>query len=184
MRKIWAIAFLICSAPLIGLAADELPDLSPNELEKLRTELQKKLAAEKASHPAIARLSESLGKLFKDNYPDALIDLKQSDLSAQTAVQKFMIHTVFKTGEIAPDAHEEIGPSAKGFILKISVQPGRYDGAAVLPQTFRNPYWQTFANTYALSDKEYIHLHLSYGIRISDDFIEKVKQAVAAAAKN
>ena len=54
--------------------------------------------------------------------------------------QKFKIHGVGKSGEIATETHDEIGPSAKGFVLNIHLQPQGEVNQAVTPQTVRRPY--------------------------------------------
>jgi hypothetical protein len=95
--------------------------------------------------------------------------------------QTFKIHGVSKGGEVALEAHDEIGPSARGFILTLHVQPKGEVNQAVTPQTLRRPYWMTDLDVtpIAKSDQQ-IYWGLSYGARTDAKLLEDLRAKLRA----
>lgn len=89
--------------------------------------------------------------------------------------QTLKLHTVDKTGAISDAAHDEESPEAGGILLKVSLEDGTYQGAAVIPQEVREPYCSTFINAYPVSGGKHILLNLSYGSRADKKLIEAIK---------
>jgi hypothetical protein len=85
---------------------------------------------------------DQLEDLFLRYYPNANIDRKTGQFRAQFNIRKFMIHHALKTGEWQ-EAQEQDGPNRKGIICGISYASGAFGGAAVVPQTFNNRYFES-----------------------------------------
>ena len=109
------------------------------------------------------------------DYPDA-----QESLVITYLPQTFKVHSVSMTGEVSAEAHDEQGPSFKGFVLRVYTQAKGEVNQAVTPQTIHRPYWLTDLNVTPLgkSDKQ-IYWALSYGGRtdkkLLDDLRAKLK---------
>ena len=83
----------------------------------------------------------------------------------------FAIHPQSKTGNIQEKTYEEEGPNYKGFKFSLSVQAGKYQGAAIVPQTLRRPYWQTYIDRPPTEDgKGHYVISFSYGSRLDTHF--------------
>jgi hypothetical protein len=89
--------------------------------------------------------------------------------------QTFKIHTILKTGEVSEKAHDEEGPNVDGILLDVTLQDGPYQGAAVIPQDLKGPYWTTFINAYQVADGRYLWLRLSYGSRADKKLMDAIK---------
>lgn len=76
------------------------------------------VAARAAQDDAVilARLSERLHAAA----PDAVISTNDTTLSASFQTMTFKIHGRSMTGEIAKEAHDEVGPAHDGFLLRAS----------------------------------------------------------------
>jgi hypothetical protein len=109
------------------------------------------------------------------------ITRRADGLTARYKTRRFMVHNIQKTGKISARAREVEGPSYVGFLLKLDLQKGRYQGAAVIPQDNSRPYWRTHINAHHLSSDEYVWVSLSYGVRTDRRLVERIKKAVEAA---
>jgi hypothetical protein len=89
-------------------------------------------------------LTNKLSTTIREHCPDALIEISESGFSAKHGTMMFTVHGKSKTGEVFPQTYQEEGPNFKGFLLRVSLKEGAYEGAAVVPQTLRGPYYPTF----------------------------------------
>ena len=83
------------------------------------------------------------------------------------------------TGEFSREAHDEIGPTFKGFVLFVDVQPKGEVNQAETPQTLRRPYWETYIQVtpVAGSDKQ-LYWGLSYGSQTDTNLLAQIRQAI------
>ncbi len=144
------------------------------------------VAEKETPHPTLKALKIEITKILADFLPDAKIEFKDSIwLVAHYKTQKFMVHSIAKTGRISDEAHEEEGPNHEGILLNFYVNSGnQYLGSLVIPQTFREPYWSTYINAYSIPDRdEHVWTSLSYGIRVDPKMLEEIKAILAKIEK-
>jgi hypothetical protein len=103
----------------------------------------------------------------------------QSSLTISYRAQTFKIHGSSMTGEFSKEAHDEIGPTFKGFVLFIHVQPKGQFNQACTPHTLQRPYWRTYIQVtpVAGSDKQ-LYWGLSYGSRADTNLLAQLRQAI------
>ena len=89
-------------------------------------------------------LVQKLTQAIRKHCPDATIEVSKQAFVAKFGTMTFTLHGRSKTGEVSPKTHQEEGPNYKGFMLHIALHDGRYQGAAVVPQTLQGPYFPTF----------------------------------------
>ncbi len=78
----------------------------------------------------------------------------------------FMVHGSSMVGERSREAHEVIGPSYEGFLVRVHLQEQGEINQPVVPQTIREPYWNTDLNAYSLASGEQVYVVTSYGSRL------------------
>lgn len=116
-------------------------------------------------------LADRIKKVVRQYYPDAQIAQDNGNFTASHGTMMFTVHRVMRDGEILEKTHQEVGPNHRGFILSLSVQDGKYEGAAVVPQTLRRPYWQTYIDRPSTEDGQGHHvINFSYGSRLNEEF--------------
>ena len=103
----------------------------------------------------------------------------QSFVTISYRTQTFKIHGGSMTGEFAKEAHDEVGPTFKGFILSVDLQKKGEVNQAATPQTLRRPYWETYIQLtpVAGSDRQ-LYWGLSYGSRTDTNLLAQIRQAV------
>jgi hypothetical protein len=134
--------------------------------------------------PVLTRLYSHLGPLFQRHYPQVTSQQEPDGIQFVHDTRTFLIHTALKTGEWQ-EAREVRGPKRRGILCSIRLREGRYDGAAVLPQTFDERYFQTLVMAVPSPDQAfYLYVHLSYPDTVSSaflkDFDETLQQAWAS----
>lgn len=91
--------------------------------------------------------------------------------------QMFKIHFRSMTGEISPEAHDQLGPSFKGFVLHVHLQNRGEVNQAVTPQTLQEPYWRTDLDVTPLAGTpKQIFWALSYGVRTDPNMLMQLRQ--------
>jgi hypothetical protein len=100
-------------------------------------------------------------------------------INAKHGTMTFTIHRRWKTGEILEQTDQTEGPNFEGFILALSVQEGKYEGQAVVPQTLGTPYWQTYIDRPATEDGQgHYVINFSYGSRLNKEFMKELFEAL------
>jgi hypothetical protein len=152
---------LLVAADIIGAVSARAGDFAPT-LQQI----------ERAVRPAMAELSPA---------PAFVADTDNGILTIEYETRKFMVHNASMTGEWSTEAHEETGPKATGFLLKIYLVNPDEVLQQVTPQTLHQPYWESFLDETPLkgSAKE-MSWNLSYGTRTDPALLEKLKQALAS----
>ena len=77
-----------------------------------------------------------------------------------------MAHGPSKVGERSREAHEVVGPSHNGFLVRIHLQEPGTVNQAVVPQTIREPYWNKDIGVHRLSSGEQVYVATSYGSKL------------------
>lgn len=119
-----------------------------------------KAGAEESKLPDLTKFAAKVEQLLHSYYPNLTRENISSNAICFSAdTMKFMIHMPLKTGEWQP-AHEEIGPQRKGIRCCLNLSPGRWMGAAAMPQEFDHHYFKVYAMA-PYSEKHNCHLHAS-----------------------
>lgn len=129
--------------------------------------------------PLSADLVEALSGAIRKRCPDAKIGVSEQAFVASYGTMMFALHGRSKTGEIFPQTYEEEGPNFKGFILRIVLHDGKYQGAATVPQTLQGPYFRTFIDALATDDgKKYYEVRFSFGNGLDPQLKEAIFEAL------
>jgi len=102
-----------------------------------------------------------------------------STLLVTYKAQNYKIHGRSMSGEISPEAHDELGPTFKGFVLQVHLQEKGEINQAVTPQTLEGPYWKTDLDVAPLAgSQKQIYWALSYGRRTDTELLTKIRQSL------
>ena len=133
--------------------------------------------------PEADKAYEALYKVLKE-YGISGVAQDNHNLRVTHKTNKFMIHTVHKTGYISPKPVEIEGPNYDGLIVEARVCMGQYAGQAEIPQEWKRTYWKTFINAYPIDEgKSHLYLSISYGTRTDKMMIEKIKKCFGPIVK-
>lgn len=111
--------------------------------------------------PEIDSIFNELEQILKEYKFDNELAKENNSFKATYHTDKFIIHSIDKTGYISPKTVEVIGPNHDGFILASSIKECDHRGAALIPQELDRTYWKTFINAYPLSaSNQYIWFSL------------------------
>lgn len=128
--------------------------------------------------PELVGVAEGLQLTLRELDPPA--DLRFTNqgttLVATYLPQTFKIHGTTMSGAIDLEAHDEVGPSYKGFVLQVHLQKLGEINQAVTPQTIRRPYWSTDLDVTPLAGtKHQIYWALSYGSRTDKELLVRLR---------
>jgi hypothetical protein len=140
-------------------------------------------AEAKATAPGLtlSDLLSDLRPVFQRYYPEAKSQLRGDLLEFEHDTRVFLIHVPLKTGEWQ-EAREIRGPNPGGILCTIELRDGRYNGAAVLPQTFNNRYFDTAVMAVASPDQSrHLYVHLSYPDTVKKGFLVEFQETVRTA---
>ncbi len=141
---------------------------------------------ENRNHPILADLKEKILPLLKQASPEASCSLigNNYSLSCKLLPQKFMIHAINKTGEIAKEAHAQVGPSARGLIIQMTIYDPQFFGQAqiIYPWERKDPYWTTLLDYYPLNENATLHTWISYGVLTDPEMINTIKNIIRQEA--
>lgn len=121
-----------------------------------------------------AALAPALSKL--EPKAEVTIDDDGSTLVISYLPQSFKIHGRSMTGEISSVAHDQIGPSFKGFVLRASIQRKGEINQGVTPQTLVKPYWKTDIDVTPVDGtSSQLFWGLSYGSRTESNVLSQIR---------
>lgn len=124
----------------------------------------------------LAEVVTGLTRVSERLMPAASVEKEEQTVTLSYKPRTYTVHYTDKTGRHSEKAYEVVGPRYDGLIVRVTLQDGRYAGAAVLPQEFRHPYWISFGNAYPISKgKQHLHGSISYGSRTDRKLIKEVK---------
>jgi hypothetical protein len=94
-----------------------------------------------------------------------------------------MIHEATKTGEWQ-DAAEQVGPQKGGICGDAVVEPGRFEGAALVPQAFDKRYFiEWMAAPYSEKLNRHLLVHLKVPKDAPQEFVKEFAELVATFEK-
>lgn len=112
----------------------------------------------------LRQLETELRQRFSDlRAIDYRFDNGGRTLVAEFKTRKFMVHGRSKVGVRSREAHEVVGPSHTGFLVRIHLQGAGTVNQAIVPQTIREPYWNTDLDVQGLNSREQVYIATSYG---------------------
>jgi|JI10StandDraft_1071094.scaffolds.fasta_scaffold202019_2 hypothetical protein len=114
------------------------------------------------SPSVLSTLASRLNPILQRHYPHAKVTIEGNRIAFEYDTRVFLVHSALKTGEWQ-EAREVEGPNRNGILCAIELREGRYDGAAVLPQTFNEHYFQTTVMQVPSRDgARYLYVPLSF----------------------
>lgn len=123
--------------------------------------------------PVLKHVYAGLHPVFQRYYPKVSARLAASGIDFEYDTRAFLIHVPLKTGEWQ-EAREIKGPNRRGILCHISLVQGRYDGPAILPQTFNDRYFETLVMAVAQAgERAYLYVHLSYPDGVDARFLNE-----------
>ena len=132
-------------------------------------------------NPELTRVAAAVRPVLEkfDIKADITFANPNASLLVSYRTQSFKIHARSMTGEISPVAHDETGPSFKGFVLRVHLQDKGEVNQAVTPQTLQEPYWQTNLEVTPLGGtQKQIYWALSFGSRTDAKLLEQLRKAM------
>ena len=126
----------------------------------------------------LGRLYSELRTLFVRHYPQVTSHQLNEKLHFEHDTRIFIIHEQRKTGEWQ-DPWETRGPKSGGILCDIQMREGKYEGAAVVPQTFDKRYFSLLVMApYSQRHNAYLYVHLSYPGNVREDFLKQFAELV------
>ena len=119
--------------------------------------------ASESMSPQLAQLKADLQQRFSDLDVTYRADNRGHTLIAEFETRKFLVHVGSKAGKRSREAHEVLGPSHAGFLIRFHLQDAGTVNQAQVPQTIREPYWQTYLNVFPLDHQQQVYVAYSYG---------------------
>jgi hypothetical protein len=139
------------------------------------------------SYPILKRAEQTLRSALADIEPDLEVEYPTSSFSliVNYKTQDFVIRPRSKTGAISEQTYNETGPSFRGFAMKCHLQPAGTINQAEIPQTIKEPYWQTDLNVtqVAGTDKQ-LYWALSYGSRTEKSLLTRIRKAMESLSNS
>jgi hypothetical protein len=131
------------------------------------------------AEPPPDELVQKLTMAIRQHCPDAKIAVTKTEFVAKFETMMFTLHRRGKGGDVFPDTYQDEGPKAKGFILRVTLNDGTYQGAAVVPQTLREPYFSTYIDASAAKQKDkHYFISFSYGSRLDKNLKQAIFEAI------
>lgn len=126
------------------------------------------------------RVAAALNLLFASLPPSEVTSkIDENSVEILFRPQTFTVHGHSMTGEFSKGTHQEVGPSYKGLVLRISRQQLGLVNQAVTPQTIQEPYWTTDLDITPLKSADcQLFWALSYGARPDPKLLAAVRNAL------
>ena len=127
----------------------------------------------------VTAIYDQVQKLLTQHYPQAKFERSNGNFVAKFDTRTFMIHHALKTGEWQ-EARPQEGPNRKGIQCSISSAPGRWAGAAMVPQSFEYHYFTSLLMA-PYNEKLNRHLiaHLDYPNGTSPQLLTEYQKVLA-----
>jgi hypothetical protein len=129
--------------------------------------------------PPSDELIEKLTKAIRKHCPDATFEMTKQEFVAKFETMTYTLHARGKSGEAFERTYQEEGPKFKGFLLRVELREGKYEGAAVVPQTLQEPYYSTFIDASNVEkDNKHHFVHFSYGGRLDPELKKAIIEVI------
>ena len=126
---------------------------------------------EKSIRTALAEIEGELSFEYRKSLPNTLV--------VNYRTRTFMVHGQSKRGEYTEKVHETVGPSYRGFQLRLTLEEAGFINAAGVPQTSREPYWTTYLDTRLLEGTDQqVFCGLSYGRQVDQELLVHVRKII------
>ena len=120
----------------------------------------------------VAALYQEVRQLARRYYPDVTSHRLGDKIHFEHNTRIFIVHEAWKTGEWQ-DPWEERGPKLGGIHCDISITPGHYSGAAVVPQSFDKRYFTAYLMApYSKELDAHLHILIKHPRNVPDGFIK------------
>lgn len=136
-------------------------------------------------------LATELKSLFQVLAPDATVKLSGKELTAQFLCQNYHIHThaLGMGGDVSQNSRERLGPTARGFLLRIQYWEEPYSGQAGPAGSFnpnaqhgnefKDHYWKRRSYEFTLpKDRGYLRFYYSYGTRTDPKLLSGIAEVI------
>ena len=138
----------------------------------------------KGANPPLKTLYSEMRALFLKHYPKATAHLLNGKMHFEQDTRVFIVHEPLKNGEWQ-DPWETRGPKPGGILCDITLQEGRYMGAAVVPQTFDKRYFQVLLMApYSAKHDRHLNVHLTCPAKVKPEFLNEFTQLVNDFSKH
>jgi hypothetical protein len=129
--------------------------------------------------PLPDEMVQKFTEMIRKHCPEATIDKDGDAFNAKHGTMIFSVHRRSKTGEVSPDLDRVEGPNFKGFMLRVSLGKGKYEGAAQVPQTLKEPYYSVFIDAPPTADRmNHYQVSFSYGSRLDPDLKKAIFEMI------
>ncbi len=123
----------------------------------------------------LSRYVDVLEPIVKSHNKNVEIKMNDRRWVAGWNYQYFTVHRRRPTGEYLPETDELLGPNFTGFLINVSIVDGAYQGAARIPQTLNDTYWDAWINRPAVPDcNAHYVFNVLYGDQTDPAFIKAV----------
>jgi len=137
------------------------------------------LPAPLLAEPPEAEVVRTLTSAISNLCPKAHIETDRLIFSAKFSTMVYTMHSRLKTGEVSTQTYQQEGPGFEGFTLGVSLEDGKYAGAADVPQTVQGPYFPTFLDAPATDGgKKHYLVQFSYGPRLNPAIKKAILDAI------
>ena len=128
--------------------------------------------------PDLGPFLAEVRRLVERHYPKATVRRDGSVIHFEFNTRKFLIHEPLLTGEWQ-DAHEEVGPQKGGIYADLSLNPGKYQGMADVPQSFDKRYFTLRVMApYSGRLDRHLSVHLKYPRDVPPGFLPEFQRLV------
>ncbi len=142
--------------------------------------LQVDAAEEPPQNPALKSFYAEVRMLVLKHYPKASSHLLKETIHFEADTRIFIIHEQTKTGEWQ-DPWEVRGPKPGGIHGDLVLQPGQYQGAVVVPQTFDKRYFNLLLLApYSKNLDAHLLVHLAYPKNVNPDFLKQITDLISS----
>lgn len=129
-------------------------------------------------NPSLKRLYSEIRTVLLKHYPKATSHLLKDKIHFEHDTRVFIVHEAYKTGEWQ-DPWEERGPKPGGIHCDLTLHQGRYEGAAVVPQTFDKRYFRVLLLApYSPKRDAHLVVHLAYPRDVNPEFLKQFTELI------
>lgn len=134
---------------------------------------------EALQNPALKKFYSELQTLFRKHYPNATSHMLKNSMHFEHDTRVFIVHEPLKTGEWQ-DPWETRGPKPGGILCDITLEKGKYQGQAKVPQTFDKRYFRILLMAPYSAERDcHLCVRLSYPANVNNDFLKEFMELVA-----
>ena len=128
---------------------------------------------EPLQNPALKPFYSELRTLFHKYYPKATSHLLKDKIHFEYDTRVFVVHIPNMSGEWQ-DPWEEQGPKPGGILCDITLEKGRYEGQAMVPQKLNRPYFKILLMApYSPKHNAHLSVHLYYPRDVKAEFLKE-----------